>query len=177
MDHMNTLEPLCVSTVVGGYRRGKPASNDIDIVFTHPDATSAKDLCARLVERLRSAGLVTHVMYLSGFHEYNALRTAQWDSLEKALTVYRSPNDGRYRRVDLIFALPETYWTAVVGWTGATMFQRDLRSAAKSIGLKFDSSGITRRRDSRLIYPRSEKEVFDVIGVPWVDPTLRNTDA
>ena len=44
------------------YRRGKPASNDIDIVFTHPDATSAKDLCARLVERLRSAGLVTHVM-------------------------------------------------------------------------------------------------------------------
>ena len=69
---------------------------------------------------------------LSGFHEYNALRTAQWDSLEKALTVYRSPHDG-YRRVDLICALPETYWTAVVGWTGGTMFQRDLRLAAKSV--------------------------------------------
>lgn len=101
---------------------------------------------------------------LSGFHEYNALRTAQWDSLEKALTVYRTPNDG-YRRIDLICALPETYWTAVVGWTGGTMFQRDLRLAAKSVyvrlcsllqthqtranlkfllgsGLKFDSSGL-----------------------------------
>jgi DNA polymerase beta palm len=44
------------------YRRGKSASNDIDVVFTHPNATSAKGLCARLVERLRSAGLVTHVM-------------------------------------------------------------------------------------------------------------------
>ena len=81
MDHLNVVEPGCVSTVVGGYvlyaphglsvfflitlpryRRGKPASNDIDIVFTHPNATSAKGLCARLVERLRSAGLVTHVM-------------------------------------------------------------------------------------------------------------------
>ena len=70
---------------------------------------------------------------LSGFHEYDALRTAQWDSLEKALIVYRTPNDGRHRRVDLICALPETYWTAVVGWTGATMFQRDLRSAAKAM--------------------------------------------
>ncbi|KAI0251130.1 hypothetical protein BJV78DRAFT_489289 [Lactifluus subvellereus] len=177
VDHLNVVEPGCVSTLVGGYRRGKPASNDVDIVFTHPDATSAKGLCARLVERLRSAGLVTQVMHLSGFHEYDALRTAQWDSLEKALTVYRTPNDGRHRRIDLICALPETYWTAVVGWTGATMFQRDLRSAAKAIGLKFDSSAITRRRDSHLIYPRSEKEVFDIIGLPWVDPTLRNTDA
>jgi hypothetical protein len=97
---------------------------------------------------------------LSGFHEYDTLRTAQWDSLEKALTVYRTPYDG-HRRVDLICALPETYWTAVVGWTGGTMFQRDLRLAAKSVyvrvcsllqpglisnflgsGLKFDSSGL-----------------------------------
>jgi hypothetical protein len=70
---------------------------------------------------------------LSGFHEYDALRTAQWDSLEKALTVYRTPNNGQHRRVDLICALPETYWTAVVGWTGGTMFQRDLRMAAKSV--------------------------------------------
>jgi DNA polymerase IV len=126
--------------------------------------------------------------------------------------VYKTPNGGRHRRVDLICALPETYWTAIVGWTGATMFQRDLRSAAKAVfvrhffcyvilanrfvgrGLKFDSSAMyvqifassrdthivifsTRRRDSHLIFPRSEKEVFDVIGLPWVDPTLRNTDA
>jgi len=177
MDHLNAVEPGCVSTITGGYRRGKPESNDIDIVFTHPNANSAKNLCGRLVERLRSAGLVTHVMHLSGFHEYDALRTAQWDSLEKALTVYRTPNNGRHRRVDLICALPETYWTAVVGWTGGTMFQRDLRLAAKSVGLKFDSSGLTRRRDSRLTFPRSEKEIFDIIGIPWVDPTLRNTDA
>lgn len=176
MDHLHSIEPGCVSTIVGGYRRGKPSSNDIDIVFTHPTKMSAKGLCARLVERLRSAGLVTYVLHLSSFHEHDALRTAQWDSLEKALTVYRSHN-GLHRRVDLICAIPETYWTAVIGWTGGTMFERDLRLAAKSIGLKFDSTGITRRRDSQLFYPQSEKEVFDIIGLPWVAPTLRNTDA
>jgi DNA polymerase mu len=55
--------PPCFSRVkLSRYRRGKPASNDIDIVFTHGNAMSAKGLCARLVERLRSAGLVKHVM-------------------------------------------------------------------------------------------------------------------
>jgi len=78
---------------------------------------------------------------LSGFHEYDALRTAQWDSLEKALTVYKSPKDG-YRRVDLICALPETYWTAVVGWTGGIMFQRDLRLAAKSVYVRVRSRSL-----------------------------------
>ena len=78
---------------------------------------------------------------LSGFHEYDTLRTAQWDSLEKALTVYKTPHDG-HRRVDLICALPETYWTAVVGWTGGTMFQRDLRLAAKSVYVRVHSHSL-----------------------------------
>lgn len=63
------------------------------------------------------------------------------------------------RRVDLIFAPPEVYWTAVVGWcvflllfmhvadvakrSGSIMFQRDLRQWAKDrCGMKFDSSGM-----------------------------------
>ena len=60
---------------------------------------------------------------LSSFHAPNALRTSHWDSLEKALTVFTLPPNGRNleqkrirRRLDLIFAAPETYWTAVIGW-------------------------------------------------------------
>ena len=90
---------------------------------------------------------------LSGFHAHNALRTSHWDSLEKALTIFVLPSENNcirvHRRVDLIFAAPEAYWTAVVGWsalsyhvvsyccltessrTGSTMFERDLRLWAK----------------------------------------------
>lgn len=62
------LQRGCISTVVGGYRRGKPQSNDVDIVITHPDlrvrrqsisaATgpipSVKTLCEKLVQRLHA---------------------------------------------------------------------------------------------------------------------------
>lgn len=119
------------------YRRGKPESNDVDIVFTHPDPAKAKGLCKRFVHHLHGkgenisfvseysadmvAGMVTHVMHLSGFHGHNPLRETHWDSLEKALTVFILPPSSQFykgtrRRLDLIFAQPEVYWCAVIGW-------------------------------------------------------------
>ncbi|KAL1945244.1 hypothetical protein VTO73DRAFT_2095 [Trametes versicolor] len=122
MRELDALEPGCVSTIVGGYRRGKPESNDVDIVFTHPDAGKVKGLCKRFVRHLHARGMVTHVMHLSNFHAHDPLRTAHWDTLEKSLTVFVLPPSSALnssvpvrRRLDLIFAPPEVYWTAVVG--------------------------------------------------------------
>ncbi|OBZ65065.1 DNA-directed DNA/RNA polymerase mu [Grifola frondosa] len=183
MRELDQLEHGCVSTIVGGYRRGKPESSDVDMVFTHPDASKIKGLCKRVVQRLHEGGMVSHVMHLSGFHAHNPLRTTHWDSLEKSLTVFILPPSstfyrGTRRRLDLIFSPPELYWTAVVGWSGSIMFQRDLRQWAKDKhGMKFDSSGITRRYDSKVFFPKTEKEVFDLFELEWIDPTLRNADA
>ncbi|CAL1711990.1 unnamed protein product [Somion occarium] len=182
MQELDAIEPGCVSTIVGGFRRGKPEGNDVDIVFTHPDGGMVKGLCRQLVQRLHERGMVTHVMHLSSFHGPNPLRTAHWDSLEKALTVFTLPKSsplytGTRRRLDLIFAHPDVYWTAVIGWSGSVMFQRDLRQWAKDkYGMKFDSSGITRRHDSKPFYPKTEKEVFELFGLEWVGPTWRNAD-
>ncbi|KAF9031210.1 Nucleotidyltransferase [Hymenopellis radicata] len=178
MRELEGLRPWCVSTITGGYRRGKTRSNDVDIVISHPALESGADyineLCVKLVARL-------YQQDLSGFHKPGELRTANTDSMQKALTVFKLPDDNSkeriHRRVDLIFAAREVYWTAVTGWTGSKMFERDLRNWAKDHGLKFDSSGITRRRDSKLFFPRTEKEVFDLLGLPWIDPTLRNADS
>ncbi|KAJ7018344.1 hypothetical protein C8F04DRAFT_1277805 [Mycena alexandri] len=186
MAELGKLRSGCLSTIVGGYRRGKAESNDVDIVITHPTLVSGSDqvkgLGELLVNRLYERGLITHVMHLSGFQPANALRTSHWDTLEKALTVFILPPDNSrsrriHRRLDLIFAAPEAYWTAITGWTGSKMFERDLRLWAKvERGLKFDSTGITRRRDSKPYFPRSEKEVFDLLGLEWIDPTMRNAD-
>ncbi|KAF8504732.1 Nucleotidyltransferase, partial [Russula emetica] len=182
MDHLNTVEPGYVSTICGGYvfRRGKQEDNDIDIVFTHANKNkkSTKDLCERLVEHLRSAGLVTHVLQLAGYHEHDTPRPAERDSIEKAIAVYQSPN-GPHRRVDLICALPKTYWTAVVGWTGATMFQRNLWLAAKSpSGLYVELHSVPKsilifkspstRRNSELMFPQFQKEIFDIVDLTLI---------
>lgn len=84
MLELEIIEPGCVSTIVGGwgfscfpppllkqydqyrYRRGKAESNDVDIVFTHPNGKrSVESLCKRLVRRLQERGMVTHTMRMS----------------------------------------------------------------------------------------------------------------
>jgi hypothetical protein len=60
MHELARIRGGCVSTIVGGYRRGKPLSNDVDIVITHPDLKSGagvvKGLCAQLVRALVDKG-------------------------------------------------------------------------------------------------------------------------
>lgn len=69
---------------------------------------------------------------VSSFRSPSSLpKSAHWDTLEKALTVFRLPTfsplypnatdangNGRalHRRLDLIFAPIEVYWCAVIGW-------------------------------------------------------------
>ncbi|KAL1723700.1 hypothetical protein EV715DRAFT_190444 [Schizophyllum commune] len=178
---LDEVRPGCVTVVVGGYRRGKSLSGDVDIVIGHPKLSptgkKVKGLSNLLVERLYERGLVTHLTYLSGFHAPEASRSAHWDALEKALTVFALPGGVR-RRVDLIFAAPEAYWTAVVGWTGSKTFERDIRRwAADQKGLKFDSTGLTRRSNGEILCPKSEEDVFRMLGLDWIPPTLRNADA
>jgi len=186
MRELELIEAGYKSIIAGGYRRGKLESNDVDIVISHTDwdrgADKVRGLGKKLVQRLHERGLVTHVLNMSGYHPHNVFRTHHWDSLEKALTVFVLPYDSArnqtYRRVDLVFVTPGVFWTAVVGWTGSTMFERDLRLWAKQAkGLKFDSSGITRRHDSKPFHPNSEREVFEFLGLAYVHPTLRNADA
>jgi len=176
MRELEAIQPGCIHTIVGGYRRGKPESNDIDIVVTYPNADQKRiqELCQGLTDVLSKKGLVTHLMTLTG---QNTPKSSHSDVLAKALTVFSLPGSNRSRRLDLIFAVPEVYWTAVVGWTGSTMFQRDLRLFAKSKGLKFDSSGITRRNNQSVIIAHSEKDVFEILGLPYIHPTMRNADA
>ncbi|KAK0486162.1 DNA polymerase mu [Armillaria novae-zelandiae] len=183
MDELGHLRPGCSSTITGSYRRGKEGSSDVDIVITHENLKTAgnqvKGLCEQLVQRLYNRGIITHVMGLSNFGDTSS-RTAERSSLYKVMSVFVQPSDETnarlHRRLDLIFTTPELYWTAVVGWTGSKMFERDLRLWAKERGFKFDSSGIVRRQDSHPYFPNSEAEVFELLGLPWIEPTMRNAD-
>ncbi|CEL63814.1 DNA-directed DNA/RNA polymerase mu OS=Homo sapiens GN=POLM PE=1 SV=1 [Rhizoctonia solani AG-1 IB] len=181
-DELSTVQPDCEYTICGGYRRGKPYNNDIDLLFTHPQMGSEKHLCTKFVEHLKNIGMVKHVLnhsaYTSnheGTHGHQTRSHACMDVLDKALVIIK-PKGSLHRRVDIVFAPYTVYWTAVVGWTGSKQFGRDLRIHAKQQGLKFDSSGITHLRDSRPIVAYSEEEVFSKLNLNYVEPEFRNAD-
>jgi DNA polymerase mu len=78
----------------------------------------------------------------------------------------------------LVLAEPGQYVTAVLGWTGSRYYERTLRDFSKkekSININCQSvtleDGVKKKKK---IYVESEEELYSILGVPHLDPTLRN---
>jgi DNA polymerase IV len=165
-------------TIVGGYRRGKELSGDVDMIVSHPDFDATAYLVKELVESLEGNEWITHTLTLSlnntnrgqGTLPFRTTKAsgAGFDTLDKALVVWQDPhwptreadlvenpkakNPNIHRRVDIILAPWRTVGCAVMGWTSGTTFQRDLRRYCKyTKGWKFDSSGIRSRRTGEVV--------------------------
>jgi DNA polymerase IV len=200
-------------TIVGGYRRGKMASGDVDMIVSHPDLDATAGLVREIVESLEETEWITHTLTMSltntnrGQHTL-PFRSAKgagvgFDTLDKALVVWQNPewrtreqdltenprakNPNIHRRVDIIIAPWRTVGCAVMGWSGGTTFQRDLRRYAKAIkGWKFDSSGIRSRSTGEAMWLEgpdgvsgtpedAEKTVFKGLGLEYIPPEYRVT--
>ncbi|EAW06384.1 putative terminal deoxynucleotidyl transferase [Aspergillus clavatus NRRL 1] len=228
--------------LVGGYRRGKPLSGDVDLVLSHRDESVTKNLVLDLVRSLEAAGYITHTLAL---HMTSSHRDQQplpyrgddedddddvpgrhFDTLDKALVVWQDPdfddddgddddaaptltsaeaeaddqdenqeegaearrrrrNPNPHRRVDIIISPWRTVGCAVLGWSGDTTFQRDLRRYAKKAhGWKFDSSGVRQRTTGGHVvdlerggetWQERERLVLEGLGVGWRPPEERCT--
>ncbi|GAM35692.1 hypothetical protein TCE0_017r04214 [Talaromyces pinophilus] len=221
--HANLVRPGCDydgqgidCIIVGGYRRGKETSGDIDLVLSHRDERVTKDLIIDIVGSLESEGWITHTLAL---HMTTSNREQQtlpfrgdpdshhFDSLDKALVVWQDPNfeiatknatgddaeaeaepvknTNPHRRVDIIISPWRTVGCAVLGWSGDTTFERDLRRYAKKAhGWKFDSSGVRERTSGGHVidlekggrtWEERERLVMEGLGVGWRPATERCT--
>lgn len=177
--HAVKVRDECVqSLVVGGYRRGKEACGDVDIIVSHPDVKETLNIVNDIVASLEEEGWITHTLLLSLTSTQRGQQTLPFrtggggghgfDTLDKALVVWQDPewpskqadlaknpkakNPNIHRRVDIIISPWRTVGCAVTGWSGGTTFQRDLRRYVKAVkGWKFDSSGIRDRADGQIV--------------------------
>jgi DNA polymerase IV len=200
-------------TIVGGYRRGKTESGDVDLIVSHPDLESTAGLVREVVESLEESEWITHTLTMNLTNTNRGQRALPFrsakgagvgfDTLDKALVVWQNPswptrrqdvlenprakNPAIHRRVDIIIAPWRTVGCAVMGWSGGTTFQRDLRRYAKAVkGWKFDSSGVRSRSTGEAIMLEgpdgvdgtpedAEKKVFEGLGLEYIPPEYRIT--
>lgn len=90
------------------------------------------------------------------------------------------------RRLDIIVCHPRSYATAILGWTGSTTLERDLRRyTSKMKGWKFESSGIRDESSGALITTEDtvwspgvdltllEQNLFGLLDLDWIPPEFR----
>jgi DNA polymerase IV len=196
-----------VIVIVGGYRRGKELCGDVDVIVSHRDEAVTRDLVVDVVGSLETESWITHTLTLNTTSSDRGQQTLPYrgeakgsgfDTLDKALCVWQDPefdadahekNPNIHRRVDIIVSPWRTVGCAVLGWSGATTFERDIRRWCKrEKGWKFDSSGVRDRATGLVVdleSPRKEgdgdswldreRRLMEGLGIGWREPTERCT--
>ena len=185
-----TKERDVVCVVVGGYRRGKEESGDVDVILSHREEKVTKNLVVDVVRSLEEEGWITHTLTLQtttsdrdqqtlpfNTKGHQPFHGGGFDSLDKALCVWQDPtysshdangeenkkNPNIHRRVDIILSPWRTVGCAILGWSGGTTFQRDIRRfASHERGWKFDSSGVRERGGGVVVDLENPKERYFV---------------
>lgn len=138
------------AVIAGSFRRGLPFSGDVDIL-AFADDRAPKDL-AEILRRSKGA-----IILSAGETKISALVRHEWVS-----------------SVDIFFARQEDFPAALLHFTGSRLFNIWLRELCAERGFSLSQYGL--RESGRAVRKlKTENEIFDILGIPAIPPTDRNT--
>lgn len=171
LDKIKNLDSKFTATICGSYRRGAESSGDIDVLLTHPtftakDQNSKKEqnkLLKKVVDYLQSNKYITDTI------SHGASKFMGVCKLEKVSS---------HRRLDLRLIPHDQYYCGVLYFTGSDVFNQQMRTQALEKGFTINEYTIrhvgSTGTPGESIEVSSEKDVFDIIDKPYVEPKDRN---
>ncbi|XP_057950363.1 DNA polymerase lambda isoform X2 [Malania oleifera] len=163
----------------GSFRRGKASCGDLDIIITHPDGKSHRGFLPKFVEHLKDMTFLREDLIFSIHSE---------EDTDSGVDTYFGfctyPGRELRHRIDFKVYPKDIYAFGLIAWTGNDVLNRRLRLLAESKGYKLDDTGLfpatqgsggkrgTRASKSMSFY--TEREVFEFLGFPWLEPHDRN---
>lgn len=174
---LRILDPAATAIVMGSYRRGAQDSGDIDMLITRPGASTAQ-LRVLVFERLVPA------LFKKGFLKASL---ATMRSADASGTKFHGasclPSSTIWRRIDFLVVPEAEMGAALIYFTGNDIFNRSVRLLARKKGMRLNQRGLYKdvkrgRRGEKLnegtlVEGRSERLIFEKLGVPWREPWER----
>lgn len=142
--HLRRAHGVRRAIVAGSYRRRKERVHDLDVLVGGADPAAA-------TERLVSFKDVEDVLARGPTRSTVRLRSGL--------------------QVDLRVVGEESYGAALCYFTGSVAHSVAVRRLAQRAGLKLNEYGVF--RDGDRVGGRSEREVFSLVGLPYIEPELR----
>lgn len=143
-------------TLCGSYRRGKAYSNDIDCLICH-ESNYLKEFIEILSKKNFLVDDMTvrpNVKYM-GFCKHNRV----------------------IRRIDIRYTTPESYYAALLYFTGSGEFNKKMREHANVQGYKLNEYGLykyTQNKYKMVDNITSERKIFEILGLKYVRPEDRD---
>lgn len=154
--------------IAGSYRRGAVSSGDIDILLSHNNIKTAEDL-------------KNNENYMNTFLEKIKNMIVGNLSLgdTKFMGVIKFTPINKARRIDIRYLPMESYYTALLYFTGSGNFNILMRNQAIDKGYKLSEYHLYKvtKEDGKVIEKpvkvNSEKHIFDIIKMEYLEPEDR----
>jgi ATP-dependent DNA ligase/DNA polymerase/3'-5' exonuclease PolX len=169
----NENESYSKIQLVGSYRRGAETSGDIDILITSQDTTFGKKLMTKFIKNLLLTDKMDEsLIFSSGTTKFMGLGKIETTSF--------------YRHIDIFYYSQKEYPFALLFSTGSGQFNIEMRADAIKKGyslsekeLKYtNGTPVTEEdyeSDIKKSYPTEEKDIFDFLGIKYVEPKDRQS--
>ena len=155
---LRKIDPELFGIICGSYRRLKLTSNDIDILIIHPRTNYLKEIVNYLIKEK---------FIIESFTDNN--NNNNNNTKYMGLCQY---NNNPIRRIDIRFIPYESYYYAMLYFTGSKDFNKKMRMVAVNMGYLLNEYGLY--KNNKLFKANSEKEIFDYLNLEYVDPQFRN---
>lgn len=173
-----SVNPTIEVTIGGSFRRGAPDSGDVDYLLTSPRLP---------LETLRTLFLESIIPRLFSLNYLKcALATTSPTTGTKwhgAASIPSSNPRHIWRRVDFLLVPYEELGAALIYFTGNDIFNRSIRLLASKKGMTLNQRGLWKDvmrgpgrekvTEGTLVEGKSEKRIFEILGVPWRPPEHR----
>jgi DNA polymerase/3'-5' exonuclease PolX len=163
MQGTRLIDPELFGIVCGSYRREQETSGDVDFIITHNMVKTKKDR-------------ETH-NYLEQFVKYLKKENIIIESLTsdnvptKYMGIYKL-KDGPLRRIDIRYIEYDSYYSAILYFTGSKDFNKKMRLIAIEMGYTLNEYGLFNDKNKRFSI-NSEKDIFDLLNMEYLTPIQR----
>lgn len=152
----------------GSYRREKTHSNDIDVLISKKDVymnSKAKNHLERIIQKLKKP--------LKRNNNQPLIIDSMTD--KKIKTKYMGFSkllNNPPRRIDIRFVPYDSYYSALLYFTGSGEFNKKMRNIAKDKGYKLSEYGLF-DKNGNVIKVSSERDIFKELNMEYLPPRLR----
>ncbi len=145
-EHMKGCQGIEQMRWAGSYRRGRDTIGDLDLLVVAADRAAAMDHLEAYPDRTQTIGRGDTKL---------------------------SIRIGKAFQVDMRLVQPNQFGAALQYFTGSQAHNIHTRRIAKNKGLKINEYGVFRTDDDSQVAGATEEDVYAAIGLPWIDPELR----
>lgn len=159
--------------LVGSYRRKAKDSGDIDVLLSSKDAEQGKNLMSNFIkELLKTDNLDKSLVFSSGTTKFMGLGKIQ----------------DYYRHIDIFYYSEKEYPFALLFSTGSGQFNIEMRADAVKKGYSLSEKELIYKDNTKVTteeyksdigkdYPTEEKDIFDFLGIVYIQPENRQSGA